>query len=248
MLPIISLIIVVAVSLLVVRIGAIALAMTGLSEDVAAFQAQSAFSGVGFTTSEAENVVNNPVRRRILRVLMLLGTAGISSVIATLIFTFIGQEESNIVIRFGGIVLGLGIVYLLTRLRGFNRILNRMIRRALSSSTGLHLYDYEDLLRVGKGYSIGQLIVKEGHWMQNLPLKYLNLISEGVLVLNIQRADGHTIETPTGDTVILADDKVICYGRDEKLTSLSERPEAFIPQTHHEPGGPPPEADEMPET
>ena len=162
MLPIISLIIVVAVSLLVVRIGAIALAKTGLSEDVAAFQAQSAFSGVGFTTSEAENVVNNPVRRRILRVLMLLGTAGISSVIATLIFTFIGQEESNIVIRFGGIVLGLGIVYLLTRLRGFNRILNRMIRRALSSSTGLHLYDYEDLLRVGKGYSkIGRASCRE---------------------------------------------------------------------------------------
>lgn len=44
------------VSLLVVRIGTVALQKTGLTRGVAAFQAQSAFMGVGFTTSESEAV------------------------------------------------------------------------------------------------------------------------------------------------------------------------------------------------
>lgn len=43
----IFLLVAIAISMLVVRIGAIALQMTGLSADVASFQAQSAFSGVG---------------------------------------------------------------------------------------------------------------------------------------------------------------------------------------------------------
>ena len=48
------------VSLLVTRVAAIALSVTGLSRESARFQARSAFTGVGFTTSEAESVVNHP--------------------------------------------------------------------------------------------------------------------------------------------------------------------------------------------
>ncbi len=40
--------------------------MTGLSWDAASFQSYSAFFGVGFTTREAELVVNHPIRRRII--------------------------------------------------------------------------------------------------------------------------------------------------------------------------------------
>ena len=47
MVAIIGLLIILILSLTVVRIGAIALELTGLSTDVAALQAQSAFSGVG---------------------------------------------------------------------------------------------------------------------------------------------------------------------------------------------------------
>ena len=52
--PLFALLIIVAVALLIVRIGATALMMTGLSRDVAEFQAISCFFGVGFTTNEAE--------------------------------------------------------------------------------------------------------------------------------------------------------------------------------------------------
>lgn len=59
--------IIAAVSTIVVRIGATALMRSGLSCDTASFQSYSAFFGVGFTTREAEMVVNHPLRRRIIR-------------------------------------------------------------------------------------------------------------------------------------------------------------------------------------
>ncbi|RLF59082.1 MAG: potassium transporter TrkA, partial [Thermoplasmata archaeon] len=92
MYALISLLIVIVVSIIIVKIGAVALEMTGLSRELATFQAQSAFSGVGFTTSESEHVVSHPVRRKIIRILMFVGSAGITSAMATLVLTFINQS------------------------------------------------------------------------------------------------------------------------------------------------------------
>lgn len=55
MLGITSLLVVVTRSILVTRIATLALTHTGLSREAASFQARSAFTGVGFTTSEAEH-------------------------------------------------------------------------------------------------------------------------------------------------------------------------------------------------
>ncbi len=43
---------VLTLSILVIRSGAVALRLTGLPEQVARFQARSAFTGAGFTTSD----------------------------------------------------------------------------------------------------------------------------------------------------------------------------------------------------
>ena len=53
--------------------------LTGLAQNVATFQCISALSGTGFTTSESGMIVNYPVRRRILIVLMLFGNLGLVS-------------------------------------------------------------------------------------------------------------------------------------------------------------------------
>ena len=46
------------ISFLFVRAASIAFMMTGLDKNKARFQALSAFSGTGFTTKEAESIVN----------------------------------------------------------------------------------------------------------------------------------------------------------------------------------------------
>lgn len=68
----------VLISMLIVRIGSIAFEMTGLDRDKARFQALSCFSGTGFTTREAEQVVGHPQRRKVASFLMILGTPGSS--------------------------------------------------------------------------------------------------------------------------------------------------------------------------
>lgn len=65
-----------------------ALIATGLPREVARFQARSALSGVGFTTTEAESIVGHPLRRRIVFWLMLVGNAGFVTIVVSLILTF----------------------------------------------------------------------------------------------------------------------------------------------------------------
>jgi len=54
MLSIISLLMVLTLSILVTRIATVVLTHTGLARESAKFQARSAFTGVGFTTTESE--------------------------------------------------------------------------------------------------------------------------------------------------------------------------------------------------
>ena len=95
LLPIVPLLVVLVFSLIISRVATIALRLTGLSHASAKFQARSAFTGVGFTTSEAELIVNHPLRRRIVMLLMLLGNVGIATVIATLMVTLLETRRSG---------------------------------------------------------------------------------------------------------------------------------------------------------
>ncbi len=96
MVAVLSLLIVLTFSLLIVRIATVALTLTGLSSESAGFQARSAFTGTGFTTRESEAVVNHPLRRRIVMLLMILRNAGIITAVSSLILSFVnlgGAEE-----------------------------------------------------------------------------------------------------------------------------------------------------------
>ena len=93
-------------SFLIVRAAAIAFMMTGMDQKRARFQALSAFSGTGFTTKEAELIVNHPRRRQIATWLMILGNAGIVTVIVTGTSSLVSSEgyqiPMNIVILVAG--------------------------------------------------------------------------------------------------------------------------------------------------
>ncbi len=93
MLGVATILLAIFVSLLITRIATVALTATGLSYDIARFQARSALSGVGFTTGEAEHIVEHPVRRRIILTLMLLGNAGLVTIVATTMLSFITQPR-----------------------------------------------------------------------------------------------------------------------------------------------------------
>jgi len=226
MITIISFLLIIIFSIIVVRIGTVALKMTGLSREIAAFQAQSAFCGVGFTTSESEAVVSHPIRRKILRILMLFGSAGLTSAVATLILTFVGQPSREVAVRFGLIVIGLIILGFFAYSHWIDRIMSRLIEKFLTRYTTLRVYDYEQLLGLSKGFAISEFKVHKENWLAERSLKELELNREGILVISIyRRVNGEEkyIGAPHGDTIIKAGDIVVCYGYEDAIITLFHR-------------------------
>ena len=97
-----TLLIILAVSLLVVRIGGTALRLTGMPLSAARFQSISALTGTGFTTQEAETLMHHPLRRRVLMGLMFAGHLGVVSLASTVILAVSSAEEGAV---FGTICL-----------------------------------------------------------------------------------------------------------------------------------------------
>jgi len=237
MIALFGLLTVVVLSIICVRIGAIALELTGLSPEVAAFQAQSAFSGTGFTTSESEIIVSHPVRRKIIRILILLGSMGITSSIATLVLTFVGQSVETMLIRAGILTIGLLAILLFARSKYIYRVMKKIITKALEKWTQVRIYDYEQILGLSKGYTISKITVKPESWMAGCKLKDLKLDLEGTLVLAIYRkvnGEEKFIGAPKGDTVIQKGDVLICYGREDASRGLSQRCKGVEGNKEHE--------------
>jgi hypothetical protein len=165
---IIAVLTVLALSLIITRLANAALSLTGLSREAAAFQARSAFTGTGFTTSETEKVVNHPVRRRIIMLLMITRSAGIVSIIISLILSFGGSgDEYQRIHRLIWLLAGLLGIWLLTKSKPIDRFLNRIIEWALKRWTDLDTRDYQSLLKLSGTYMVKELSVKEDDWVAN---------------------------------------------------------------------------------
>ncbi len=223
--PIVSLLAVVALGLIVVRIGTVALKFTGLSHELARFQALSAFLGVGFTTQESEEVIGHPVRRRIIRVLMLLGNAGFVAAISSIIPVFVSSNDHAGTFATKMLVLasGLGIVWAISVSKWVDGQMSRVIGWALKRWTHLDVYDYHGLLQLGMGYSVSELKVEPSAWVAGRNLAELRLGDEGVQVLAVCRTGGDFIGAPTGRTYIRRGDTIILYGKVQQLAELDVR-------------------------
>ncbi|MDP9368868.1 MAG: TrkA C-terminal domain-containing protein [Chloroflexota bacterium] len=211
-----------SLSLLVVRIGAVALMMTGLSQEVASFQALSAFSGAGFTTSESELVVATPERRKTITLLIRAGNAGAITVVTSLILSFAGSEDEAPE-RILFIVLGLVGLVALSRSAWFNRILTPLIQRALSRSSTFVLRDYAALLHLREDYRVAEVEVRRESWLEGRQLRGLDLPAEGLLILGIVQPSGEYVGAPPADFVFSRGDTVVIYGREQHLEEIAHR-------------------------
>lgn len=235
MIAAISLFVVVFLSILTTRIATIALSHTGLSKESARFQARSALTGSGFTTSESEKVVAHPVRRRIILMLMLIGNAGLVTAVSSLILTFVITESnfsliSSIVIIVGGI----SGIWWAAQSQVVDRFLSRIIDKALRRYTTIDVRDYAAILHLSGDYQITELRVEPDDWVTNQSLKELRLSHEGIMVLGIQRERGNYIGTPGGSTEILPNDVLTIYGRASSFESLDNRKKGAAGDKEHE--------------
>ena len=235
MIGVASLLIVVALGLIITRVAAVALRTTGLSTAVARFQARSAFSGVGFTTLESEDILTHPARRRIVQSLMVLSSAGVAGTLASLLLAFTGtsgyrQPAGRIVV----LVVGLFALWMLASSRWVDARLSRAIEVVLRRWTELEARDYVRLLQLGGSYSIDEIDVDDDDWVEGRPLSDLRLNREGLVVLGVRRSDGRYVGVPSGGTTVEAGDTVIVYGEAGQLDELRDRKEGAPGDEAHE--------------
>lgn len=232
-------IIVLVASFIIVRIGAIAFQLTGLEWSLAKFQALSCFSGTGFTTKEAELITGNPQRRRIATVLIILGNAGLVTMVASVASALNPQQalwarlsESLLpisiprsLIPWVNLVLIVIIVYAAYRVFTHKRLTKKLtnsLRRRIIAKEIFKRVSFEELLLVAGGYGVSKIEVCDTSPLLNKTLAESQLRKDDITVLAIARGD-MTVPNPPADTKILSGDELISFG---KLENIRKRCEA----------------------
>ncbi len=216
------------VSFIIVRIGAVAFELTGLEWSLAKFQALSCFTGTGFTTKEAELITGNPQRRRIASVIMVLGNAGLVTLIATFANTL---RPDNLVhkftIPFLKVVfpssllpwINLLIIIIVTYFgyKFFTRSklgkgLTDAIRARILKSELVKAVSFEELLVATGGYGISGIRICKNSPILDKTILEADLRKYDITILTVER-EGGIIPNPKADTKIFIDDRLICFGK-----------------------------------
>jgi len=207
-------------SFIVVLIGGLALQLTGIEPDVARFQALSAFSGTGFTTTEAERVVRHRTRRRVVTILIILGNAGLVTIIATLVASFTQVSGYDwFFIRLAIILVSIFVLYkLIIGSRFGNRILQwvrkPLIKRILREAPAI-----EEIYNAGRGWGVSLVMIK--HNSKNVGLSLADVvIEEGVKILAIDRTE-EFLSRPNSEEKLREGDRLLVYGNMKSVRSLS---------------------------
>lgn len=235
MIAAVSLFLIVTLSVLITRIATIALVHTGLSSESAKFQARSAYTGAGLSTQETENIMNHPVRRKIIYNLMLIGNAGIVTAMSSLILTFV-LPESNASRLYGFLIIvgGMIVLWLGIRSAWVDRGLSRIINKMLKKYTDLEINDYAAVLHLKDNYKIIEAQVDDDGWMCHRTLQELDLREEGITILGVERENVGYFGSPSGNFKMLPHDKVTIYGKAEGIKSIYSRKKDHYAQSEHQ--------------
>jgi hypothetical protein len=213
------LLVTILISFIVVRIGGFALELTGIEPDVARFQALSAFSGTGFTTREAERVVGNRTRRRIVTILIILGNAGTVTVIATLVASFTQVSGyAWFFIRLAIIVVGILSLYQLIMRIGVSRRIPGWLQRPVMNRVLGTPPAVEEIFHMEKGWAISLVSIKEKS--KNIGLSVADVSAEGdIEILAIDRVDTY-LTKPNREEKIMEGDRLLLYADRKSLKRL----------------------------
>jgi hypothetical protein len=224
MIAAISVLLVLTISVFVIRVAAVALVHTGMGREAARFQARSAFTGAGFTTSEAESVVNHPVRRRIVSWLMLAGNVGIVTAMTSLLLSFVDMRGGHGAwLSLSVLVVGVILLLAVSSSAWVDRHLCRAISWALNRFTQIDARDYARLLHLREDYGVSDLRVQSSEWLTGRTLAEAGLSEEGILVLGIECPGGQFIGAPAQGTEIRERDRLLLYGRTPRIAEIDRR-------------------------
>ncbi len=198
---------------IVVEIGAVALKMTGLDIRTARFQSLSAFTGTGFTTKEAEDVVIHSQRRRIIMGLIFIGFvlwALLVSFIINALFT--KHEFIPMLIQLSILLIILMFCYGLAKNKVFMRKFQKGIETLLEQRTKLKKRKIEEILHLAENFGVAEILLEKNSPDIDKTLAKSTFRQRDILILAIER-NNHIIPTPKASDILKEGDTLICYGK-----------------------------------
>ena len=200
-------------------IGSIALEGTGMQRTKARFQVLSAITGTGFTTSEAEAIVNHPRRRKIASWLILIGNTGVLGfIIGLIIFVRVGVRAPSL-LQIGIIIAAVLAIFLFVKL-GILDGLTNVILRLTHKKRPTPFLTTEEILHQSGGYSVTRLAIGQKDLPTALTAKGTGLTERGIAILAIERGDT-ALTFPKNDETLAAGDYLLCYGKTTELTTVT---------------------------
>ena len=214
-----SLMVIFVISFAIVRVAAVAMRLTGMSDGQARFQALSALTGTGFTTSEAEMIVNYPIRRKIVSSLMIIGNLGLVSFVSTLMISFMRTDAHlpSIAAQIGWIAGGVGILYLIMMHKAVDRVLCGMIASLLKNHSQLGRRRFTRLLQIGDGFSVVEhrVAIDEAQSLESFLEGHPDLH-----VLAVRQKTGTVITGSLDEHICTQGDSIILHGPDDQHEAL----------------------------
>jgi len=213
------LLVAILISFIVVSVGGLALQLTGIESEVARFQALSAFSGTGFTTTEAERIVQHRTRRRIVTILIILGNAGLVTIIATMVATFTQVTGYGwFFARLGIIIISILVLYRLVIGSRFGNRFLQLVRKPLIKRILRDAPTAEEIFHAGKGWGVSLITIKEESKKAGLSLSEL-VGEEDLIILTLEAADDFISRPGVGEKINVGD-RLLVYGRSESIKRL----------------------------
>lgn len=217
------------------RIGAIALELTGLPEEQAEFQALSAFSGVGFTTKEAEFALGHPQRRKIIAALINFGSAGVITTLVTLGGTLLSSKSifetfardpkhSWMPINFPTLVLIVAILFFYAATKALRhppiaRLVKELVASLLLKTKIVKPLSFQEVLINGNGFGIFQIEISDANPLAQKTVGEADLAEHEIKLLYVNRMS-ESINSPPPGLRLLAGDIVTVYG---PITAVHDR-------------------------
>jgi len=205
--------------LLILWIGSIALESTGLERAKSRFQALSALTGTGFTTTQAEAIVEHTKRRKIVTYLILLGNTGIVAfIILVVMYARSGIAAPSI------FLIALTVVVLLIIALSFwlglvDKLTNVFLRLSGKGRevSGLKI---ERVLHQTGDYALVQMTVGKRADIVGSNLKDTDFQRYDIAVLAIERGE-ITIAHPGFEEQLQAGDRLLCYGKSTSTNGIA---------------------------
>lgn len=159
------------------------------------------------------------MRRKIVGWLMILGNAGIVTVIITATSSFVSSKGLQIPLNFVLLSVGIILIYVLGTRTGLLNRWEELVTRRLPASEAFEEVEVESLAHFSEGYGLNKILIQDGSAFEGKTLQEAGLDDTNFIVLGVER-DATWISAPVNRFALQHGDRLVVYGYHIAATAI----------------------------